>query len=407
MKLANVALRNISRNKRRSLLSGIAIGVAAMSILMLFALLDGMEDDLASNLQDFYSGMVRIRHIDYDANELLSPLHLRVEEADAKVADLRTIPGVAAISPRILFPTSIYRDGETFNAQAFGTDIALEIEYAGIDQYLVDGSIPVDGERQMLIGAGLADELGVAVGDQLTLLSPTMRRSSNAMTFEVAGTLRMPVATLTNMALYVPLQHARRLVQMDASVSEILIKLEDERDSGVLAASLQDLWQDEPLRIVAWRDIPSAYSFIELARGVYNGMAIMFFLLGSTVIITTTMIVIFERMREIGTIAAMGMTGTQIVKLFFLEALFIAIAAALAGVVVGSGVTLVLQQIGIDLGTALDGVEIEIGSVIYPRWNLLRSLFVFAYSVAVTGLASYFPARKVARIEPVEALHTT
>ena len=61
MKLSQVALRNIGRNKRRSILSGIAIGVAAMAIVILFALIDGMQEDLSSNLHDFYSGMVRIR----------------------------------------------------------------------------------------------------------------------------------------------------------------------------------------------------------------------------------------------------------------------------------------------------------------------------------------------------------
>ncbi len=407
MRLSQVALRNISRNRRRSLLSGIAIGVAAMSILLLFALVDGMEEDLARNLHDFYSGMVRIRHSDYDANELVSPLHLRVEDADAKVATLQSLEGVAGLSPRINFPTSIYREGETYNAQGIGTDFALEVGYSGIDEYLVDGTLPVAGERRMVIGTGLAAEPEVGVGDSLTLLSPTMRRSSNAITFEIAATISLPVASLNNMALYIPLDQARRLVQMDNSVTEILVKLDNERDSRELASSLLERWEGEPLRIVSWRDIPSAYSFIELARGVYNGMAIVFFLLGSTVIITTTMIVIFERMREIGTIAAMGMTGRQIIQLFFLEALFIAIAAAFAGVVVGSAITLVLQQVGIDLGSALDGVELEIGSTIYPKWNLLTTGFVFAYSVVVTGLASYFPSRKVARIEPVEALHTT
>jgi putative ABC transport system permease protein len=406
MKLSQVALRNIGRNKRRSILSGIAIGVAAMAIVILFALIDGMQEDLSSNLHDFYSGMVRIRHTDYDANELLSPLHLRVQDADAKVAELAAMDEVESVSPRINFPTSIYLEGETYNAQGIGVDMALEPDYSGLDQYLVNGTMPAAGERSMLIGYKLAEELGVGVGDQLTLLSLTMRRSSNAITFTIAGTLALPVASLNNNVLYLPLDQARSLVRMDDSVTEILVKLNDERTSRDFAAMLADRWNDEALRIVSWRDVPSAYSFIELARGIYNGMAVVFFLLGSTVIITTTMIVIFERMREIGTIAAMGMTGSQIVRLFFLEALFIAIIAAFVGVVVGSGITLVLGQIGIDLGEALEGIDIEIGSKIYPQWNLLTAVFVFVYSVVVTGLASFFPSRKVARIEPVEALHT-
>lgn len=406
MKLRDIAMRNIGRNRRRSMLSGVAIGVAAMSIVLLFALIDGMAEDLSNNLHDFYSGMVRVRHVDYDANELLSPLHLRVQDASRRSDELLTLDGVQSVSPRVAFPASVYLDGETHNAQGVGVDMELERSYSRIDEYLLAGGMPSPGEREVLLGGELADELGIGVGDQLTLLTLTMRRSSNAVTYTVAGTLQLPVNMLNNNVIYVPLASARQLIRMDDAATEILIKLDDERASNAFAAALRERWLEEDLRIASWREIQSSYSFVELARSIYNGMAVVFFLLGSTVIITTTMIVIFERMREIGTIAAMGMTRRQIVQLFFLEALFIAIIAAAVGVVVGTGITLVLGEVGISMGEALDGVDVELGTRIFPRWRFETALFVFAYSVVVTALASYFPSRKAARVEPVEALHT-
>jgi putative ABC transport system permease protein len=133
-------------------------------------------------------------------------------------------------------------------------------------------------------------------------------------------------------------------------------------------------------------------------------IALVFFLLASTVIINTTMMVIFERMREIGTVAAMGMTPQEIVRLFFLEAFYIGAIAAFVGVVLGIAVTIPLSKTGIDLTQSMGGVDLEINPVIYPRLNIRSTVFVFFYSTAIASLASFIPSRRAAKIEPVEAL---
>jgi len=405
MKLSRIAFRNVGRNKRRSILSGIAIGVAAMAIVILFSLLSGMQADLASNLQDFYSGMVRVRHAEYTANEMLSPLHLRVGDLDERLATLDSLPEVESVAPRIRFPASIYLEGETFSAQGLGVDIEREVRYSQLDAYLVSGVAADTGSKEAMIGNALADRLGVEVGDSITVLTVTMTRGSNAMTFIVSGIVQLPVDALNSNTVLVPIATARDLLRMDNSATEVLVKLTRERESAAVAQRLRAMW-DADLSIESWRDIPSAYTFIEWARNIYNGMAVFFFLLGSTVIITTTMIVIFERMREIGTIAAMGMTGKEIVRLFFLESLFIAMIAAAVGVLLGSGISLALGVVGIDMADAMEGIDIEIGSSIFPQWSLPTAIFVYFYSVIITGLAAFFPARRAAKVEPVEALHT-
>ncbi|HAF85250.1 MAG TPA: ABC transporter permease, partial [Sphaerochaeta sp.] len=77
--LPKLAFRNIFRNLRRSLLSAVAIAVSAMSIVMLFGLLDGMETDMANNLKSYYTGQVRIQHADFEKYERYNPLHLGVD----------------------------------------------------------------------------------------------------------------------------------------------------------------------------------------------------------------------------------------------------------------------------------------------------------------------------------------
>ena len=114
--------------------------------------------------------------------------------------------------------------------------------------------------------------------------------------------------------------------------------------------------------------------------------------------------VVYERMKEIGTIAALGMTGGEIVRLFFLESFFLALMGSAAGVFVGSVITALTAVFGIDFGSALRGVSIEVSNIIYPALKARTILNIFTFSVAVASAASLLPSRKAAKIEPVRAL---
>ena len=102
----------------------------------------------------------------------------------------------------------------------------------------------------------------------------------------------------------------------------------------------------------------------------------------------------------------MGMTGGEIQKLFFLEAFYIGLIGALAGVILGIGLTIPFSITGIDLSGAMEGIDFDISNIIYPKLSLRSTLFVYIYSVAISSLATILPTRKAAHIEPVEALRS-
>ena len=102
----------------------------------------------------------------------------------------------------------------------------------------------------------------------------------------------------------------------------------------------------------------------------------------------------------------MGMTGSQIVKLFFLEALFIAVIGSLAGAVLGSLLTFPFSQIGLNFGEAMESVSFEVSPIFYPVLTLTTVIRVFLLSTLVAALASFFPSRRAARINPIEALRS-
>jgi putative ABC transport system permease protein len=130
----------------------------------------------------------------------------------------------------------------------------------------------------------------------------------------------------------------------------------------------------------------------------------VFYVLASTVIINTIMMTIFERTKEIGTLASMGMDGRDIVKMFFLESMFISAIGSVIGALAGGGISLILGQTGIDLTAALEGVDFEISGVVYTKLKAFHVIFAAISGVIVASSISLLPSRQASKIKPVEAM---
>ncbi len=407
MKLARIAIRNIGRNRRRSILSAVATAVATMSMVALAGYINGMRLDMQANVRDFVTGHVQVRHGQWERHERLNPLHLRVERPGELIARLEAEPGVAAATARLALPVAIFRGQETSGARAVGIDVERERAFMHLERLLREGRLPAPGADEAVLGTGLAASLGAKRGDRLTLLSTTMRRSSNAMTFQVVGLVEMPVASMDGSSLFIPLDRAVALARTDGGVTEVLVTARSEREIPTVRVSVERIlaeggWAD--LRARTWTEASMFLAFFQMAEGLYFVIGLIFFILASTVLVNTTMMVVFERTREIGTVGALGMTGREIVRMFFLEALALAVLGAAAGVVLGLLLSIPMQVLGIDMSSATQGTSIEVSGVIFARPRLLTTVLIFIYAIAVSCLAALLPARRAARIQPVEAL---
>ncbi|TVR33426.1 MAG: ABC transporter permease [Spirochaetaceae bacterium] len=407
MKLSGIALRNVFRNGRRSLLSVTAVAVAALSITLLFALLEGIRADIRHNAWNYESGEVRIRNAEFDRYEYLNPVQYVVPDHRALAERLEQLPQVAALSPRINIPAVSFRGERQISARGIGLDFRMEQEYQeDLDLIVAEGRLPATGTSEAILGNRLARELGAGVGDTVTFLTQTRARTSNAFTVDVVGLAAFPVAALDRTAFLLPIEAAGHYMRMRDAASEVLLKSTDGRTEVLKAAVSALLSEEGPegMNVASWTEVSGGYSYLQMADVVYRIIALFFFLLGSTVIVNTTMMTIHERTREIGTLSAMGMRGGQLVRLFFTEATYLGIAGSLAGVLAGAALAVPLQYTGIDFGAQMEMVDMDLSTVLYPVLNWRSTVLTFFYSLAVAMLASFVPARRAAKLQPVVAL---
>ncbi len=407
MKTFVIALRNVRRNTRRTIFSAAAIAISTMVIVFMFALIEGMKVDMYTLIFQMVSGQVRVRTVEFDAAEMRYPLSAGLTNAPALVDALESRPEVKCVAPRITFPTALYRNGKTFKGLGIGMDFPREEVFQGLTKRLVAGVLPRMGARETALSAGLAQSMGVGVGDKITLYTKTAVNGMNGMTLLVTGIVAFNSGTFNTSAFFAPLDTMQRLLQMPGSVVEVLIALSSGNDPKDKAADLSmglaaAGWSG--LSVKPWQETGIMYTYISLADAIYMIFAACFLLIGSTVIVNTTMMVIYERTREIGTMGALGMTSGQIVGLFFVESLIIAAIGAAAGTLLGIGITIPLSIYGIDYTQAMKSVTFAIPSIYYPILNLKSTVVSFLYATAISSLVSLIPSRRASRVEPVVAM---
>ena len=420
MTLARMAFRNLSRHRVRTFFSVFAIAIAGIVGLLMLTLLAGMKENMRSTLVAYRTGHVQIRNAQYNRYDYLNPIHLYISDARELAERLSRIEGVSHVAGRIHAAGEIYLDddpwddqlGERTSAVGIGIDFAAEHTLMRPQRLVVAGQLPADGAREVAIGYGLAHRLGLSVGDRFDFMTSTASRSVNAIGFTVSAIVNFDIMGEFNARTFLTsLSTMQRLVQMNGGVQEILLLADDIELAPEVRERVTDVLEKQraaggdDLEALLWRDQGEFYALMEVGDTMYNIFAIFFLFLGATVIVNTMMMAVYERYHEIGTLLALGMRGGELVRLFFYEALFSGVIAAVIAIVAGGGIALYLGAVGIDFAAGYGSLEFDITSMVYPRLTGTHAVLIALYTVGVSGLVTLIPCRKAAKVEPVEALH--
>lgn len=405
--LAVMALRNIGRRPRRSVLSALAIGITAIAMVTLMAMITGMVQDMGATLRTNFTGDIVVQHPDYERAATKRP-DLVVNGLQALQAGLDRVAGVDRSAARITGGASVFVDGEAvffpfygIQAQRDPTPFAAKLEPGG--------RLPAAGAREALITRALADQLGLKAGDSLTAITQTLRGSSNGISFTITGIIGKGLEQYAGPWLFMDLGTAQRFIKLADGATTVLTMLKPQADRATVLKEVNALLAaggDGSRQLVArqWDKTSLTYGLLSLLNVVYAFIEIFFFALASTVMINTMLMVVLERSREIGTLAAMGMDRPAIIRLFLAESAILAGIGAAAGAILGSGLTLVLHRIGLDYTEALQGVSIEISPIIRPVLEWQNPCIVFVLAVAVSLLFTLLPVKRINKMSIVASL---
>lgn len=418
-----LSLRNVRRNVRRSLLSGLAVFFAAVVIVAYAGLMTGMDHDSMSSAINYGSGHLRIVNAKFLKYRRINPIYYNVpryKQVLAFAKNAKRYRGIDPVfSPRVELPSMIYNaddPGRSDVVNVLGLDQNSERGFNDLLTKIYKGSFPESGKYQILVGSAMMAQKGYKIGDKVTVSTITAMRAPNYVTFTIVGAVHAGISLIDNNVFITSLKAAQMFGQMQRNnaVSEILVKYptksykqltDDYYDQSLLIRRRVKLVSPD-LTTRDWREDSPIYSGFKSKDRVMSVIYLIFALLGSAVILNTMIMSVLERQREIGIMSSLGFSKRSLVSMFTLEGVWIALIGALLGTLVGYCVVLITGHFGVNFSHVANKMNVGMPSYIYPFISPLGLLYVFLLSFLAGTLASWIPSLRSSKIDPVDALRS-
>ena len=403
-----LAWRNMWRNWRRTMIAVVAIVLGLILLLMMDGLIKGSDQAIFGNAVRLYGGNLQVHAPGYRDKAARLPM-LPVADPEAVVKAAQALPEVQAVSQRINTAGIVIKGGNSLPVAITAIQPAIEEPISLQAASVMPGGrflLPDDGDA-IYIGKALADRLGVGVGDSVTLLGRSKNEAMRQHNFTVVGIFDLGTPDAEKGTVFIPLIDAQTLYNLRDQVTEIPIFLKQIGSEATVATALQQ--QLPGYEIDSWQTLKGDLTdtlTTKLAFTSFFGIVVI--AIASIGILNLMLMAVFERTREMGVLAALGMKGRQVMGLFLLEGAFIGVVGAVIGCALGFVLIGLMGSVGIDLSkmtTGMGDVGVLMSGKLYPMVTLPDLISRGLIVVIIAAIASLYPAWQASRKEPATALH--
>lgn len=402
-----IALRYLKSKRKTGFISlisyisiaGVTIGVAALIIVL--SVMNGFESE------------VRSRFIGVDAHVKVRTFHDRgVEEYQTIMEKIKDVPHIKAMTPYIHKKGLIRSRAETTGLIIRGIDKETVSKVTDIEKSVKYGELevnPVDmGDGTSLpgivLGFNLADRMMVTVGDRVILASfddvTKIGQMPHMMQFLVTGYFETGLYEFDDNMVYISNSSAQKLFRMGEKVSGIAIRLDDYQNASIVEQKIDDLL-GYPYRVLTWFDLnQNLFAWMRIEKWAAFIILSLIIMVAAFNIVSTMIMVTMEKTKEIGILKAMGATSKSVRKIFTFEGLFVGVLGTIVGCIIGY--TLCWAQLEYRFFSLPNDVYIIDWLPILLKWT--DFVFISIAAIAITYLASIYPAIRAARLDPVKTI---
>jgi putative ABC transport system permease protein len=401
----SMAWRNIWRNRRRSLLTVLAIGLGLAFNIFLRGITDGWHDEMVDNSVRAEIGHIQIHHAGYQDEPSINktlPDAGKVERA------IRGLPGVLGYTFRVLGSGLASTADNSSGVEILGVDPSEEQSVTTIQKAVISGQyLSTGAQRPILLGERLATRLKASLGDKIVLMVQAADGSMGAQLFRLTGVFRSGSPQLDEGVVYILRPDAQTLFSLGNGVTEAAILLGSSRQVAGDLLNLNRELRGDPVEVLPWWKVePFIQQFIEIDDAFFYVIVLIFFVVISIGILNTLTMSIFERTREFGVMMALGTKPAQVVRLVVEEAFGLGLVGIAVGGALGSAATLFYAKQGINLGSVSAGAAATgiTSSVVYTQLTAVNLICSSLAVLAVVLVVALYPAVRASRLRPVEAI---
>ena len=402
---ATLAVRNVFRNRRRTLITLAAMAFGAAAIIVFGGFVNAIYFGVRESTIRSQVGHIQLYRKGYSEKGNLAPFDYLIADYPALRDELRRLPHVKTVTARLGL-SGLVSTGDTTTAFV-GAGVVPEGE---VDLSAL--AIVVDGQdltsrdpRGVTLGVGLARAFGVKPGDDLTLLTTTKAGAINALAVKVRGIWESGEKAYDDRFLRIGLSETQRVLDLEAGeVQSVVLLLDATEHTAAVRAAIARLIRERglDLEIRTWEDLALRYHQVrELFGRIFGVLTLIVSVMVVFGITNTMTMAIFERTREIGTVMALGTRRRGVIAMFVLEGVVLGVLGAVAGAVLGVVLAKAISAVGIQLPPPPGSTRGFLVQIFVVPAVLVRAV---ALSVVAATLASLYPAWRAARLNVVEAL---
>ncbi len=407
--MIKLALRNVLRQKKRSALSTISIICGVAVIIFSRGFVGGIKENIIRAQVDSMSGHVMARAADYPTSGVNHPVDVLVDVDEATAAWLDR--EAEAWTSRLIFSPRVVIGADSMRARGIGFDPATDEAVFPRTTWEVLGEVPQDADDGVLVGSSLARLLQLDVGDELVLETRTSAGALNAMSMPVSGIVRTANPAIDMIGMFMHMDLAQELVRADGLGTHLAVRLSDRNDAPRVAEALSSKLGAE-IDTIGWEEETRALTEIQdIRQKIMDFFALSLFAMAATGIANTVLMAAYERIREIGTMRALGMTRGAVVRLFVAEGLVMGVIGSLVGATLAAWGTWYFSVNGIDMTAMIDQAaqqgtynNIPFTLILFMEFNKLYIAVGALFGVLVAVLASIYPAFVASKLRPADAI---
>ena len=406
--LVSMAFRNLLRNRRRTVITVLGISIGLGLCQMVYNLNLGNYNTMLDKGIRGMSGHVVVQHEQW----LRNPDVANVVEGSTAIRDrLRSDNPDALVTRRIMAGGLVTSPTNSVAAAVMGVDPDSESQLNRAASRMVEGEWLKEGDqRGLVLGDTLAERLGVGVKSRIVVMAPDPNdpTESTSVLFRVRGTFHSGIEIIDNFSVMVSVPAAQALLRGEDAAHQVAVVYETDEPSaaGLERAKALDLGGAVAL---SWQEaLPDLQTFIEVDTRTNE---LFFFVLGFIVIlgvINTMLMSVLERVREFGVMMAVGMKPGSLAALVLIEGTLLGFASAVFGTVLGTAFTYPLATSGLDfsqeMGETMMVEGVAMDSLMFAQYAPERMVLYATVAMVMTVLASAWPAWRVTRMQPIEAI---
>jgi putative ABC transport system permease protein len=396
-----LALRWLVRSRRRSAGATLAIVCGVVALLLAGGFIQWIFADMRESTIRSRIGHVQLLHRGAVEGGPSDPFRHLLPVQAGRLQALAADPRVDLIGQRLAFSGLVSHGDTSLGFIGEGVEPDKELALSRALQIVRGENLAADDPRGLVIGQGLAANLGVKVGDTVVLLANSASGGINAVECRIRGIFTTISKLFDDSALRLPIESARALLKVDGSHSWVVL-LKDTAATGEVVDRMRAAYPTGEVRIVAWTELADFYNktvtLFSRQIGILQVIVAMIIVLS----ITNTMLMsVVERTGEVGTALALGVPRWRVVSQFVLEGFLLGLFGAAAGLLLGLAAAWGISAIGIPMPPPPGMARGYLAQIL-----VTPSLAVNAVLIAIVAsvLASLYPAWKVSRLPIVDAL---